>query len=263
MRGNLEPQDIFEYRHHGKFDASTKIKLQKIGVNSVDELINQTIPESIHLKEPIKLPVPLTEHAFLAETKELASKNKLFKSLIGQGYYGTKTPTVIQRNILENPGWYTAYTPYQAEIAQGRLEALINFQTMVIDLTGMEIANASLLDEGTAASEAMAMMAGLRKGAKKKANKFFIDEAVFEQTIDILKTRSAPIGIELVIGDYAKLDLSDPDLYGILVQYPNKYGEVNDYNTFFEDAKSKDISIAVAADLLSLALLTPPGEIGA
>jgi len=131
MRGNLKPQDIFEFRHHGKFDESTKIKLQKIGVKSVDELIDQTIPKSIHLKKPIQLPEPLTEHAFLVETKELASKNKIFKSLIGQGYYGTKTPTVIQRNILENPGWYTAYTPYQAEIAQGRLEALINFQTMV------------------------------------------------------------------------------------------------------------------------------------
>lgn len=154
MRQNLKPQDIFEYRHHGKVDGSTKTKLQKIGVASVDELIDQTVPKSIRLEEAIKLPEPLTEQAFLLETKELASKNKLFKSLIGQGYYGTKTPTVIQRNILENPGWYTAYTPYQAEIAQGRLEALINFQTMVIELTGMEIANASLLDEGTAASGA-------------------------------------------------------------------------------------------------------------
>lgn len=263
MRGNLKPQDIFEYRHHGKIDESTDKKLQKIGVNSIEELIDQTVPGSIRLKDPIKLPDPLTEHAFLVETKKLASKNKIFKSLIGQGYYGTKTPTVIQRNILENPGWYTAYTPYQAEIAQGRLEALINYQTMVIDLTGMEIANASLLDEGTAAAEAMSMMAGLRKGAKKKANKFFIDNGVLEQTIDILKTRSNPIGIEIVIGDYTDLDFSDPQLYGILVQYPNKYGEVNDYTTVFEKAKNNDVSIAVAADLLSLTLLTPPGEIGA
>jgi len=263
MRGNLKPQDIFEYRHHGKFDVSTTTKLKKIGVKSMDELIDQTIPKSIRLKESISLPEPLTEHAFLAEIKNLSSKNKIFKSLIGQGYYDTKTPTVIQRNILENPGWYTAYTPYQAEIAQGRLEALINFQTMIIDLTGMEIANASLLDEGTAAAEAMSMMAGLRKGSKKNAHKFFVDKHVYEQTIDVLKTRSVPIGIELVVEDYKNIDLSDPDLYGILVQYPNKFGEVNDYTSFFKEAKTKDVSIAVAADLLSLALLTPPGEIGA
>ena len=263
MRSNLKPQDIFEYRHHGKFDESTKIKLQKIGVNTIDELIDQTIPNSIRLKKAIKLPEPLTEHAFLVKTKELASKNKLFKSLIGQGYYGTKTPTVIQRNILENPGWYTAYTPYQAEIAQGRLEALVNFQTMVIDLTGMEIANSSLLDEGTAAAEAMSMLAGLRKGSKKSSNKFFVDSSVFDQTLDILQTRSIPVGIEIVIGDYTTLDLSDPDLYGVLVQYPDKFGAVNEYSTFFENAKNQHVSIAVAADLLSLALLTPPGEIGA
>ncbi|MCG8307479.1 MAG: aminomethyl-transferring glycine dehydrogenase [Cytophagales bacterium] len=263
MREKLKPQDIFEYRHHGKNDDSTAVKLQEIGVDSLEELIDQTIPESIRLQHPIKLPEPLTEQAFLAETKTLASKNKIFKSLIGQGYYGTKTPTVIQRNILENPGWYTAYTPYQAEIAQGRLEALINFQTMIIDLTGMEIANASLLDEGTAAAEAMSMMAGLRKGAKKKAGKFFVDQHVFEQTVEILRTRSRPIGIEIVIGDYARLDLSDPELYGVLLQYPNKYGEVHDYRSFFDQAKSKDLTIAVAADLLSLALLTPPGELGA
>lgn len=263
MRQNLKPQDIFEYRHHGKVDGSTKTKLQKIGVASIDELIDQTVPKSIRLAKAIKLPEPLTEQAFLMETKELASKNKLFKSLIGQGYYGTKTPTVIQRNILENPGWYTAYTPYQAEIAQGRLEALINFQTMVIELTGMEIANASLLDEGTAAAEAMSMMAGLRKGPKKSANKFFVDASVFDQTIEILQTRSLPVGIEIVIGDYTKLDVTDPELYGVLVQYPNKYGAVIDFTEFFDQAKANNISISVAADLLSLALLTPPGEIGA
>lgn len=263
MKGNLKPQDIFEYRHHGKFDESTSKKLKKIGVSSIDELIDQTVPKSIRLSDPLQLPEPLTEHAYLAETKKLAEKNKVFKSLIGQGYYGTKTPTVIQRNILENPGWYTAYTPYQAEIAQGRLEALINFQTMVIDLTGMEIANASLLDEGTAAAEAMSMMAGLRKGPKKNASKFFVDETVFEQTVDVIKTRAIPVGIELVIGDYEKIDLTDPDLYGVLVQYPNKFGNVNDYASFFEAAKENNVAIAVAADLLSLSLLIPPGEIGA
>jgi glycine dehydrogenase len=263
MKKNLKPQDIFEYRHHGKFDESTQKKLQKVGVSTIDELIGQTVPKSIRLKAPIQLPEPLTELAFLTEIKDLASKNKIYKSLIGQGYYGTKTPTVIQRNILENPGWYTAYTPYQAEIAQGRLEALINFQTMVIDLTGMEIANASLLDEGTAAAEAVSMLMGLRKGNKKSAHKFFVDITVFEQTIEVLKTRSGPIGIDIVIGDYQKLDLSDPELCGILVQYPNKYGEAHDFRQFFNEAKENDVSIAVAADLLSLALLTPPGEIGA
>lgn len=263
MKENLKPQDIFEYRHHGKYDASTRKKLETIGVSSVDELINQTIPHSIRLKEPIKLPEPLTELAFLYEIKELASKNKIYKSLIGQGYYGTKTPTVIQRNILENPGWYTAYTPYQAEIAQGRLEALINFQTMVIELTGMEIANASLLDEGTAVAEAVSMLAGLRKGAKKNATKFFVDQNVFEQSIEVLKTRSKPIGIDIIIGDYQSLDLSDPELYGVLIQYPNKFGEVHDYSDFFSQVKAHDLLIATAADLLSLTLLTPPGEIGA
>jgi glycine dehydrogenase len=263
MRENLKPQDIFEYRHHGKFDDSTRKKLHQVGVSTIDELIEQTIPRSIRLKEPIKLPEPLTELAFLVETKELASKNKIFKSLIGQGYYGTKTPTVIQRNILENPGWYTAYTPYQAEIAQGRLEALINFQTMVIDLTGMEIANASLLDEGTAAGEAVTMLAGLRKGTKKTSPKFFVDQTVFEQTIEVIKTRAVPVGIEIITGDFRELDLSDPELYGVLVQYPNKYGEAHDFSDFFQNAKENDVLIAVAADLLSLALLTPPGEIGA
>jgi glycine dehydrogenase len=263
MRENLKPQDIFEYRHHGKNGDSTKKKLDQIGVSSVDELIDQTIPKSIRLREPIKLPDPLTELAFLEETRDLAAKNKIFKSLIGQGYYGTKTPTVIQRNILENPGWYTAYTPYQAEIAQGRLEALINFQTTVIELTGMEIANASLLDEGTAAAEAMSMLAGLRKGSKKASNKFFVDRTVFEQTVEVLKTRAIPIGIEIVIGDYQDFNADDPEYYGLLVQYPNKYGEVHDFTDLFGKAKENGLSISVAADLLSLTLLTPPGEIGA
>ena len=263
MRENLKPQDIFEFRHHGRQDASVDQKLEKIGVDSLDELIDMTVPKAIRLSSGLSLPEPLTEHAFLVQMKELASKNKIFKSLIGQGYYGTKTPTVIQRNILENPGWYTAYTPYQAEIAQGRLEALVNFQTMVIDLTGMEIANASLLDEGTAAAEAMSMLAGLRKGSKKKAHKFFVDSSVFEQTIDVLITRAKPVGIEIIVDDFKNFDLSDPDVYGLLVQYPNKYGEAIDYASLFAEAKEREISIAVAADLLSLALLTPPGELGA
>jgi glycine dehydrogenase len=212
MRVNLQPQDIFEHRHHGEPSEATKKKLQQIGASSVDELIEQTIPKAIRLPKPINLPEAETELAFLNEIEALAAKNKVFRSLIGQGYYGTKTPTVIQRNILENPAWYTAYTPYQAEIAQGRLEALINFQTMVIDLTAMEIANASLLDEGTAAAEAMAMLAGLRKGPKKSASKIFVERSMYEQTVEVLKTRANPIGIEVLIGDYKQLDLSDPDL---------------------------------------------------
>ncbi len=263
MRSNLKPQDIFEFRHHGKSDETTLLKLQQIGAASVDELIDQTVPKSIRLDRPLNLPEPLTELAFLNEIKGLASKNKISKSMIGQGYYNTKTPTVILRNIMENPGWYTAYTPYQAEIAQGRLEALINYQTMVVELTGMEIANASLLDEGTAAAEALAMMAGMRKGNKKSANKYFVDQTVYEQTIAVVKTRALPLGIEIVSGDAAKLNLSDPELFGILVQYPNKYGEVVDYKALSADAKNHNISITVAADLLSLALLTPPGEFGA
>jgi len=263
MRSNLKPQDIFEFRHHGKSDETTLLKLQQIGAASVDELIDQTVPKSIRLDKSLSLPEPLTELAFLNEIKGLASKNKISKSMIGQGYYGTKTPTVILRNIMENPGWYTAYTPYQAEIAQGRLEALINYQTMVIELTGMEIANASLLDEGTAAAEAMAMMAGLRKGNKKAAHKYFVDESVFEQTLAVVKTRALPLGIEIVTGDVKDLNLSDPELFGILVQYPNKFGEIIDYKALFESAKGHNISITVGTDLLSLALLTPPGEFGA
>jgi glycine dehydrogenase len=263
MRVNLQPQDIFEHRHHGEPSEATKKKLQQIGASSVDELIEQTIPKAIRLPKPINLPEAETELAFLNEIEALAAKNKVFRSLIGQGYYGTKTPTVIQRNILENPAWYTAYTPYQAEIAQGRLEALINFQTMVIDLTAMEIANASLLDEGTAAAEAMAMLAGLRKGSKKSASKIFVERSMYEQTVEVLKTRANPIGIEVLIGDYKQLDLSDPDLFAVFVQYPNKYGEVHDFSDFFNEARDNHVFVAVAADLLSLTLLKPPGELGA
>ncbi len=263
MRSDLQPQDIFEYRHHGKSDETFQKRLEAIGVSSIDELIDETVPKNIRTDKTPNLPGPVTENVFLEEIWKIASKNKVFKSLIGQGYYGTKTPAVILRNILENPGWYTAYTPYQAEIAQGRLEALINFQTMVIDLTGMEIANASLLDEGTAAAEAMAMMHRLRKGPKKTAHKYFVDEKVFEQTIEVIKTRALPEGIEVVVGDYTRLDLTDPGLYALLVQYPNKYGEIHDFKAFFESAKENNVAVTVAADLLSLTLLTPPGEIGA
>jgi len=207
--------------------------------------------------------MPLDEFSYIRDIKRISQKNKIFKSYIGIGYYGCITPAVIQRNILENPGWYTAYTPYQAEIAQGRLEALVNFQTTIADLTGMEIANASLLDEGTAAAEAMSMLFALRKKDKKTATMFFVDQHTFPQTIDILKTRAQPMGITLVIGDYANVDLSQPDFFGILVQYPNADGHVLSYHELFESAKSNSVFIAVAADLMSLVLLTPPGQMGA
>lgn len=253
----------FEDRHNGPNAGEIEEMLKVIGVDSVDELIDQTVPAGIRMQKPLNLPAARSEFQFLNDLKQTASQNKLFKSYIGMGYYGTIVPGVIQRNVLENPGWYTAYTPYQAEIAQGRLEALINFQTMVMDLTAMPIANASLLDEGTAAAEAMAMFAGLRKKDKKKANKFFVDANVFPQTLDILKTRATPVGIDLVVGDIHSLDLTDPEVYGVLFQYPAGDGSVEDYSAFIAAAKEQNVFVACAADLLSLSLLTPPGEMGA
>lgn len=237
--------------------------LNAIGASSLDELIDQTIPKSIQLEKPLDLPLAKSEATFLKEFKELASKNRIFKSFIGMGYYDTFVPGVILRNILENPGWYTAYTPYQAEIAQGRLEALINYQTMVMELTGMEMANASLLDEATAAAEAMTMLEASKPREKKNANKFFVDEKVFPQTKDLLITRSTPIGIELVIAPLSELDLTDPNLFGVMLQYPNLDGEVIDYSALVATAKENHVLTAFATDLLSLTLLTPPGEMGA
>lgn len=264
MNINVHNTEKFEDRHNGPSSIDTQEMLEALKVDSIDELINQTIPTSIRLKEPLDLPKAKSEFEFLSDFKKLASKNKVYKSYIGMGYYNTIVPGVIQRNILENPGWYTAYTPYQAEISQGRLEALINFQTMVIDLTGMEIANASLLDEGTAAAEAMSMFYGARKGEKKKtANKLFVDINTFPQTIDVLKTRSLPMGIELVIDEITNLDIEDPELYGVMVQYPDNNGQVTDYSEFIEEAHHNDVFVCFAADLISLALLTPPGDMGA
>ncbi len=234
--------------------------LETIGVKSVDELIAQTVPANIRLKQALNLPEPQSEFDYLNTLKQTASKNKIFKSFIGQGYNEVIVPGVIQRNILENPGWYTQYTPYQAEIAQGRLQALLNFQTMVIDLTGMEIANASLLDEGTAAAEAMFMQYSLRKNDDAKT--FFVSEEVLPQTIDILRTRSAPYGIELHIGDHRTVALNE-NMFGALVQYPAGNGAIYDYRDFAQKAHQKDIKLTVAVDLMSLTLLTPPGEWGA
>ena len=260
MKLDIGYQEKFQSRHIAPNAADTAQMLRAVGASSLDELINETIPQNIRLKEPLNLPPAKSEFDYLNTLSQTASKNKVFKSFIGQGYYDVIVPGVIQRNILENPGWYTQYTPYQAEIAQGRLQALLNFQTMVIDLTGMEIANASLLDEGTAAAEAMFMQFSLRRN--QAARTFFVSKEVFPQTIDILKTRSQPFGIELVIGDHETVELTG-DMFGALVQYPAGNGSVYNYTAFANAAHEKGIKLTVAADLMSLALLKPPGEWGA
>ncbi|HEK20297.1 aminomethyl-transferring glycine dehydrogenase [Mucilaginibacter sp.] len=260
MKLNINYQEKFQERHIAPNQADTEKMLKTIGVHSLDELIDQTVPAQIRLKNPLNLPAAKSEFDYLNTLKQTASKNKVFKSYIGQGYYDVIVPGVIQRNILENPGWYTQYTPYQAEIAQGRLQALLNYQTMIIDLTGMEIANASLLDEGTAAAEAMFMQYSLRKNTK--ANVFFVSEELFPQTIDILKTRSEPFGIKLQIGDHRNVELTE-DMFGAIVQYPAGNGEVYNYKDFASALHEKNIKLTVVADLMSLVLLTPPGEWGA
>ncbi|MBL7919046.1 MAG: aminomethyl-transferring glycine dehydrogenase [Bacteroidia bacterium] len=256
--------DKFASRHNGPRKNEIKEMLAKIGVSSVDELINQTVPANIRLKKPLNIAPAMSEFQYTKHLKALGKKNKVFRSYIGLGYYNNILPAVIQRNVLENPGWYTAYTPYQAEIAQGRLEAILNFQTMVMDLTAMPIANASLLDEATAAAEALFMFYSNRSKDKVKnnANKFFVSNTCFPQTIDVVKTRAVPYGIELVIAD-ANTSKLDDSYFGALIQYPDINGEVNDYKTFAASAKALDIQLAVATDLLALALLTPPGEWGA
>ncbi len=259
---NFQFHDKFVDRHIGPNQEEITKMLSVIGVSSLDELIDKTIPASIRLKNELKIGEPQSEFDFLNNLKSIAEKNQVFKSYIGLGYYPTIVPGVIKRNILENPGWYTQYTPYQAEISQGRLEALLNFQTVIIDLTGLPVANASLLDEATAAAEAMIMLHSVRKSAKKSANVFWVSQDVLPQTIDVLKTRSEPLGITLRVGDHKNFDFAD-DVYGILVQYPSADGEVYDYKELFKQCEEKGIYKAVAADLLSLALLTPPGEFGA
>ena len=252
----------FASRHIGPDEKDVSLMLKDIGVGSVDQLINETIPSTIRLKGNLQLPASISEYRFLKELRAIAAKNKAFTSYIGTGYYNTITPGVIQRNIFENPGWYTAYTPYQAEISQGRLEALLNFQTMVLDLTGMEITNASLLDEATAAAEAMHMFFASRGKEKQNAVKFFVAEDCFPQTIDVLKTRSAPLGIQLVIGDPNKTN-TDETFFGAVLQYPSLNGEVNDYREWIKNAHANNILVAVGSDLMALVLLTPPGEFGA
>ncbi|NOU48348.1 MAG: aminomethyl-transferring glycine dehydrogenase [Bacteroidales bacterium] len=254
----------FIHRHIGPSADQLPGMLNKIGVATVKQLIDEIVPTNIRLPKPLNIGKGMNEFEYVQHLKELASKNKLFKSYIGLGYYNTITPGVITRNVLENAGWYTAYTPYQAEISQGRLEALLNFQTMVSDFTGLPIANASLLDEATAAAEAMIMFfnARSRQQEKQGVNKFFVSDKVFPQTLDVLKTRSIPLGIEVVTGDLHTLTY-DQSYFGILIQYPDQFGQVEDYAALVQKLKSIEIQIVVAADLLSLSLLVPPGEWGA
>ena len=256
--------NVFALRHIGPKENDQIHMLKTIGVDSLDQLIYETIPDDIRLKNPLNLDEPMTEHEYLLHIHGLSEKNKTYKTYIGLGYHPTILPAVIQRNILENPGWYTAYTPYQAEIAQGRLEALLNFQTMITDLTGMEIANASLLDESTAAAEAMSLLFAVRERDQKKnnINKFFVSNTVLPQTLALLHTRANPMGIELVVGDEASFGFSS-DFFGAMLQYPGKDGQITDIETFIKKANSAQIKVAVAADILSLVKLEAPGKYGA
>ena len=264
---NLLPfNDRFQDRHIGPNAVETAEMLAAIGVDSLETLIEQTIPAAIRSSKPLEMPEALSEFDYLRELKQTAKLNKVFRSYMGQGYYGTITPSVILRNVFQNPGWYTQYTPYQAEIAQGRLEAILNFQTMVADLTGLPIANASLLDEGTAAAEAMTMFfAEKNKKAKTVAdhvNDFWVDTHVSAATLDVLKTRSAPLGIHIRVADWQNFEIN-AQTFGILLQYPNATGAVEDYRALTIKCNENKVFVTVAADILSLALLTPPGEWGA
>jgi glycine dehydrogenase len=256
--------DSFALRHIGPNESDLAKMFKTIGVESMDQLIYETIPTDIRLKDALDLPFAMSEYEFTNHIAKLGNKNKVFQSYIGLGYNQAIIPAVIQRNVFENPGWYTAYTPYQAEIAQGRLEAILNFQTMVIELSGMEIANASLLDEATAAAEAMALLFDVRTRDQKKNNvcKFFVSEEIMPQTLSVLQTRSAPIGVELVVGNHEDFDFSS-EFYGAILQYPGKFGQVYDYAGFISKAKTNEIKVAVAADILSLVKLKSPGEMGA
>ena len=256
--------DIFANRHIGISAKDEEQMLRKIGVKSLDELIDQTIPANIRLKEPLALPEAMTEYEFGQHIAGLAAKNKLYTTYIGMGWYNTITPAVIQRNVFENPVWYTSYTPYQAEVSQGRLEALMNFQTAICDLTAMPLANCSLLDEATAAAEAVSMMYSLRPRDMQKsgANVVFVDENIFPQTLAVMTTRAIPQGIELRTGKFEEMEFT-PEVFACILQYPNASGNVEDFRSFVEKAHEANCKVAVAADILSLAVLTPPGEWGA
>lgn len=263
FKRKLMNTDSFALRHIGPRENDLPEMLKTIGVSSIDQLIYETVPDDILLKKALDLDTAMSEQEYLEHITELSSKNKLFKTYIGLGYNQSITPPVIQRNILENPGWYTAYTPYQAEIAQGRLEALLNFQTVISDLTGMELANASLLDESTAAAEAMALLYNVREKEKKQnnASKFFVSEEVLPQTLSVLETRSIPLGIEMVVGKHEDFDFSD-EFFGAMLQYPSRTGKVYNYKNFIEKANENQIKVAVAADILSLVMLESPGHFG-
>ncbi|HLO47049.1 MAG TPA: aminomethyl-transferring glycine dehydrogenase [Kamptonema sp.] len=255
----LASREAFVGRHIGPNPAEVQLMLDVLGSPTLEDLIDKTVPQAIRMEQPLKLPAAAREDSAIAQLKEIASKNQVFRSFIGMGYYDCITPPVIQRNILENPGWYTAYTPYQAEIAQGRLEALLNFQTMIIDLTGLEIANASLLDEGTAAAEAMTMTYGI---SKNKAKAFFVSKDCHPQTIEVVQTRAQPLGFDIIIGDHQTFEF-DKEIFGALLQYPATDGIIYDYKNFIEQAHNRGALVTVAADILSLCLLKPPGEFGA
>jgi glycine dehydrogenase len=257
----IQPSTLsnFTQRHIGPNPDDVKQMLDILGLSNLDDLIDKTVPQAIRFHQTLNLPAAQSEYAALAKLKQIADKNQVYRSFIGMGYYDCITPTVIQRNILENPGWYTAYTPYQPEIAQGRLEALLNFQTMIIDLTGLEIANASLLDEGTAAAEAMSMSYGV---CKNKSHNYFVSSECHPQTIDVLQTRAKPLGINIIIGDHQTFDFSET-IFGAILQYPATDGTIYDYCDFITKSHAQGALVTVAADPLSLLLLTPPGELGA
>ncbi|MGH7208408.1 MAG: glycine dehydrogenase, partial [Nitrospiraceae bacterium] len=260
----LSPSDTFVHRHIGPTDADIQEMLATLGLQSLDALVSATVPDDIRLRAPLALGPHRGEHDVLAELRSLHDRNKIFRSFLGMGYHDCPTPPVIQRNILENPGWYTQYTPYQPEIAQGRLEALLNFQTLVAELTGLPLANASLLDEATAAAEAMAMCRSIaHKDQSKEKNRFFVAEDCHPQTIAVLHTRAQPLGIALQVGRTDQIDFSGQHLFGVLLQYPTTDGVVREYGDLITRAHAEGALVAVATDLLALTLLRPPGEFGA
>src|SRR6476620_11188139 len=270
LKGDLTTMSLFEaqskefqLRHIGPNESQTREMLKTIGVSSLEELVNRTVPPAIRMKDDLKLPPAMNEAEYLNHIKEVSLKNKIYKNYIGQGYYDTITPSVILRNIFENPAWYTQYTPYQAEIAQGRLESLLNFQTVISEMTALPLANASLLDEATAAAEAMTMFFNtLNKEHHIQRPKFFVDNDTFPQTKDVVLTRAVPVGIEVVFGDYQNAVL-DESYFGALVQYPNDKGSIEDYREFINKVHGLGALVAMATDLLALTLLVPPGELGA
>ncbi|MEM6755212.1 MAG: aminomethyl-transferring glycine dehydrogenase subunit GcvPA, partial [Cyanobacteria bacterium P01_C01_bin.38] len=259
LASEVQSVTSFAERHIGPSSDDVAKMLKVLGFDNLEQLIDKAVPQTIRSEGSLKLPEAQSEYAALAKLKEIAQKNQVFRSFIGMGYYDCITPGVIQRNILENPGWYTAYTPYQPEIAQGRLEALLNFQTLITDLTGLEIANASLLDEATAAAEAMSMSYGV---CKNKSNSFFVSQECHPQTIAVLQTRAEPLGINIVVGNHETFDFSQP-IFGAIVQYPATDGSIYDYADFVAKVHELGALVTVAADPLSLTLLTPPGEFGA